>query len=204
MSKLPSMPFFPADFFADTRHLSWECQGLYLLMLMHAWLSDGKLPADEATLIRILRINKGRWNTLKVPVLPFWHTEDGFIFNQRLTKNFKEIAQKFESNKAHGFLGGRPKALISNESSKPRGYFSGTQTKGNQNQNQNYKEDSLNGEIRQEKGNPLFFVEEDTPQWNAWAEYWRASKGTVPSKVGHRKTHKMGWYFLTEWPPTQT
>lgn len=205
MSKLPSMPFYPADFFADTRHLSWECQGLYLLMLMHAWLSGGSLPSDEKTLIRILRIHGNRWNALKKDVLPFWHTENSRLFQGRLSRNWEEIHAKITTNIENGKLGGRPpKSLLSNGWAKPNGFNLETQTKGNYNYNQNYKEDSYLIEKGKKKANGQVFVKEDTPQWKAWAEHYRKSSdtGTGPPKAHSDEDRTaVGWWFPTEWPP---
>jgi hypothetical protein len=44
------------------------------------------------------------------------------------------------------------------------------------------------------------FVVEDTPQWNAWENFYRKSKGSTPPKTDHGVDGR-GWYFPTEWPP---
>ena len=162
MSKLPSMPLFPADFFADTAHISGEAAGVYLLMLGHAWMSNkAELPADDEVLTRMLRINRRRWNVLKHEVLPFWELADGKVYkNHRLTKDRQNIDEKTTINRRNGALGGRPKlhqnSLDFNGDAKPNGFSSHnpnkSEPKGNQNQNQNHKKSFLNGGSRQEGG----------------------------------------------------
>jgi hypothetical protein len=43
------------------------------------------------------------------------------------------------------------------------------------------------------------FIEVGTPQWNAWEQFWRKSKGVSPPKT--RSGSKEGWAFTTEYPP---
>lgn len=52
MSATPWMRFFPADYLADTRRLTTEQHGAYLLLLMDSW-SSGALPDDDAVLARV-------------------------------------------------------------------------------------------------------------------------------------------------------
>jgi uncharacterized protein YdaU (DUF1376 family) len=190
MTKLPSMPFFPADFFADTRHMSGEEQGAYLLMLMHAWLSGGKLPSDKKALLKLLRVHWRHWRCVEKAVLPFWDaTQEGIITNTRLTQDQIRIESIHEQNKINGALGGRPKSLFSKDSVKAAGYVSPnrpeTERLTNQNQNQNHLKDSLNGELRQERrwvptkriGSRLFKAGEYAPAYDGqMPEHWQILK----------------------------
>ncbi len=48
------------------------------------------------------------------------------------------------------------------------------------------------------------FIEEESPQWNAWATSYRKTKGAGPPVTCHKETHKRGWWFPAEWPPDQS
>jgi hypothetical protein len=46
-----------------------------------------------------------------------------------------------------------------------------------------------------------FFIEVDTPQWNAWTEFSRKSGGVGYPQRTHSETRKRGWDFPAEYPP---
>ena len=54
-------PFVPDAYLADTRHLSTEQHGAYLLLMMALWRNGGNLPNDPRKLARIAGITPKRW-----------------------------------------------------------------------------------------------------------------------------------------------
>lgn len=55
------MPLYVGEYLADTMELNAEQHGAYLLMLMHAWKSDGRLPGESARLCQIARMTPQQW-----------------------------------------------------------------------------------------------------------------------------------------------
>lgn len=70
------MPLYVADYLKDTRHLSTEEHGAYLLLLMTAWTSDGALPADDDRLRRLTGMDAKAWKASRSVLLEFF-TRDG-------------------------------------------------------------------------------------------------------------------------------
>jgi uncharacterized protein YdaU (DUF1376 family) len=54
------MPFYVADYLADTGHLSTIEHGAYMLLIMHYWQKGG-LPADERMIARVARMTTEQW-----------------------------------------------------------------------------------------------------------------------------------------------
>jgi uncharacterized protein YdaU (DUF1376 family) len=206
MTKLPSMPFFPADFFADTAHMTGEAAAIYLVLLGHAWLRGGSLPDDDRLWGRLARISAQRWTSVKPEILPFWELgNDGLVRQKRLARDYGDILKKAETNSKNGLKGNEKRwnrsLFKNNDYSIANANNSGYESRQecDRNQNQNHKEDSLNREKGEERENGLVYVNWDTPQWNAWEAYYRKTSGKSPPKDS-----KGGWRFPTEYPPPTT
>lgn len=193
MSKLPSMPFFPADFFADTAHMTGEAAAVYLVLLGHAWLRGGSLPDDDRLWGRLARVSAQKWTTIKPEILPLWQLgPDGRVLQKRLTRDYEQVIKKLESNAKNGLKGNEKrwrKSLYENNgdgianatNSHPQ---SRSERDRNQNQNQ-IKEDSFNNEIRQEGrwvrtkriGGRIFKAGEKAPKYeNQPVRFWEILK----------------------------
>jgi uncharacterized protein YdaU (DUF1376 family) len=71
------MPLWVDDYQRDTRHLTTEEHGAYLMLLMAAWCNPANsLPDDDEMLARIAKIPASRWAKIKGIVMAFW-TLDG-------------------------------------------------------------------------------------------------------------------------------
>lgn len=62
------MPFYIADYLADTGHLSTIEHGAYLLLLFHYWRTGKALPDDDQTLRKITRMSITEWDTVSAPI----------------------------------------------------------------------------------------------------------------------------------------
>jgi uncharacterized protein YdaU (DUF1376 family) len=111
MSERPFMQLYVSDYLGDTRHLSCEQHGAYLLLLMTMWNADGSLPDDDAKLARIVGLSVKKWRTIRPEIMGFFTIADGVISHNRLTKEIQKSASKSESRASAGEAGGKAKAL---------------------------------------------------------------------------------------------
>ena len=68
------MPFYPADYLADTGHLTTQEHGAYFLLILHYWCNSG-LPADERKLARIARMTAPEWDTARDTIADFFDAD---------------------------------------------------------------------------------------------------------------------------------
>lgn len=115
MSRTPFMQLYVSDYLGDTMHLTTEQHGAYLLILMTMWRHNGSLPADDAKLARIARVNAKRWHLIKDDVLAFFDVENGQITQKRLNEELQKAVSISQKRKTSGKLGGLAKSLKSND-----------------------------------------------------------------------------------------
>jgi len=111
MSKIPFMPLYTSDYMGDTRHLSTEQHGAYLLLLMHSWSRGGRLPNDAAKLARIAGLSARRWKAISGDVLAMFEEDGAEIYSKRLTFEHTKATSKTQSRIDAGRRGGQAKAL---------------------------------------------------------------------------------------------
>lgn len=103
--KRPWMPFYVADYLADTMHLTTFEHGAYLLLIMHYW-QHGRLPRDRKSLAKICGTDEEQFglirNTLKGLFQPGWT-------HKRIDKELKETAEKYSKRAEAGRRGGASK-----------------------------------------------------------------------------------------------
>lgn len=102
MAEFPALPLFTDAYLSDTRHLTTEEHGAYLLLLMEAWRRpDCSLPDDDKLLARLAGMPVARWQEVKPVVMEFWK-RDGRrkIWTQkRLLKERVYVAEKSASQR---------------------------------------------------------------------------------------------------------
>jgi len=105
------MRFYPADYLGDTRHLTTEQHGAYLLLLMCMWRASGSLPDDPAKLARMASMSSRRWDAISGPVMDLFRSENGAITQKRLTDELNFSVQKRKAKSFSGKLGVKAKSL---------------------------------------------------------------------------------------------
>lgn len=115
MADAPFMQLYVADYLGDTRHLTTEQHGAYLLLLMTMWRNGGTLPNDPRKLARIAGVNARRWHILADDVMAFFDVVGDEITQNRLKREHEKAVSKREKRIASGSLGGKAKALKNNE-----------------------------------------------------------------------------------------
>lgn len=80
----PFMQLYVADYLGDTRHLTTEQHGAYLLLLMTMWRADGRLPNDAKKLARIAGCTPSRWSKISADVMEFFDVEAGEVMSRHL------------------------------------------------------------------------------------------------------------------------
>ncbi len=113
MAEFPALPLWTDAYLADTRHLTTEQHGAYLLLLMEAWRRPScSLPADDTLLARLSGLSPSQWAECRDVVMAFW-TWDGrrkewkqkrlfrereFVSNQRVSQKGR-IAKRWSKTK---------------------------------------------------------------------------------------------------------
>lgn len=102
MADFPALPLFTDAYLADTRHLSTEEHGAYLLLLFEAWRRpECCLPDNDALLARLAGLSAERWAQIKTTVMALWE-RDGrkkTWSQKRLLKERAYVAQKSASQR---------------------------------------------------------------------------------------------------------
>lgn len=130
MSEFPSLPLFTDAYLADTRHLTAQEHGAYLLLLMMAWrLPDCRLPDDDARLAKWASVDARTWKRIKPTVMAFWTLAEDHWCQSRLTRERDFVSKRAEVARQNGKLGGRPKPMETHGSDNPMGSARDTQPK---------------------------------------------------------------------------
>ena len=105
------MQLYVGDYLGDTRHLTTEQHGAYLLLLMAMWSSEGELPNDEAKLARMAGVGLAKWRKIGPDVTAFFTVEGAVITQKRLRKEREKWESKSATRREAGKRGGDAKAL---------------------------------------------------------------------------------------------
>lgn len=99
------MPLYVSDYLADTMHLSAEQHGAYLLLLMVAWKSDGRLPNDPDQLQAISRLTPVKWKASETVLRSFFAVTTDYWINNRLREELEKAVRNTEAKAVSGTKG---------------------------------------------------------------------------------------------------
>lgn len=104
MSELPWMKLYTGDHLRDTHHLTWEEQGVLLLLLITAWNEPGcRIPDDVVWIARRLRANEQDFARVVKSVLDeFFTAEDGYLFHKAQRAEYLEALAEYEKKSERG------------------------------------------------------------------------------------------------------
>ena len=86
------MPIWIGDYLADTRRLTTEQHGAYLLMLFDYWRS-GPLPDNDDALAQITGLSRERWKSHKPTIARFFRIGDGQWRHKRVDEEIGKAAE---------------------------------------------------------------------------------------------------------------
>ena len=104
----PWMPFYIADYLADTGHLSTLEHGAYLLLIFHYW-QNGGVPDEDARLARIARVTAKEWKAMRPTLAAFF---DPTWKHPRIERDLADSNARYERRAAAGREGGNAKAML--------------------------------------------------------------------------------------------
>ncbi|MFC0132070.1 hypothetical protein CR105_24495 [Massilia eurypsychrophila] len=109
------MPLYVSDYLAATMHLSAEQHGAYLLLLMVAWKSEGRLPNDPVQLQAISRLNPVRWKANEAALKAFFFVTSEYWINNRLREELAKANRITEAKARSGRKGAAARWQIDGE-----------------------------------------------------------------------------------------
>jgi uncharacterized protein YdaU (DUF1376 family) len=101
------MPWYIADYLADTAHLRAAQSGAYLHLIMHYWQRGG-VPSDNAQLAAIARMTDSEWKKARPIIEPFFQMP-GWK-HKRVEEELTKSQAKYDARAAAGKKGGEAKA----------------------------------------------------------------------------------------------
>lgn len=89
------MPFYWADYRADTSHLSAIEHGGYVLLIGHYWTTGKPLPADDAQLARIASMTAPQWKRHRETIMAFFTLDGPAWRHGRIDRELKDASEGY-------------------------------------------------------------------------------------------------------------
>jgi uncharacterized protein YdaU (DUF1376 family) len=98
--KLPYFNYYPRDWIADTRHLTFEQRGVYHDLLCFMWIygEDCSLPDEPKTICGLLNLAPAKWRAIRAVLVegfaPVLRSVHGRLVSKRLQEEFDKANKK--------------------------------------------------------------------------------------------------------------
>lgn len=94
MSAPPYMRFWPADYLGDTRHLTTQEHGAYLLLILAYWQNEGPLADDDGRMARLVGMTPKEWTKTKKTIAEFFQISAGQWRHKRIEAELAHVRTK--------------------------------------------------------------------------------------------------------------
>ena len=100
MAALPYMQLYIADYLADTKHLSAEEHGAYLLLMFNYWQTGKPIPKNR--LAKIARLTNERWADVEPSLREFFCDNGEEWVHLRIEEDLASVREKLTKKSAAG------------------------------------------------------------------------------------------------------
>ena len=112
MAALPYIQLYVADYLADTRHLTLEEHGAYLLLIMNYWQTGHALIDSDKRLASVCSTSVEIWLNIRPAIEEFFDIKDGIWTHQRIEKDLAKVASKSKKASLAGKKSAEKRAVI--------------------------------------------------------------------------------------------
>lgn len=102
------MPFYIADYLADTTRLTTEQHGAYFLLILDYW-RNGPPPDRDSTLAQIVKLTPAKWRAMRPVIAEKFRIEEGLWKHKRVEREILKASGNVEAKQAAGIAGAAAK-----------------------------------------------------------------------------------------------
>ena len=129
MAELPYMKLFPGDYLMDTRHLTLEEHGAYLMLLMQYWTQGHSLLDDDKRFAALLGVSLKKWKSLRGSLEEFFLITDGVWEHKRVEKEMASARNTVLGARKAGLASGKARKSSNGRSTDVQRKSNGRSTK---------------------------------------------------------------------------
>ncbi len=116
MAALPYIQLYPADYLADTQHLTAEEHGAYLLLIFNYWQRGLPLPDDDHRLGATTRTSPDQWLRIRPAIEEYFDIRDGLWVHDRIEQDLVRVHEKAQKASRAGKMSAKKRAENKEES----------------------------------------------------------------------------------------